>query len=195
METLPLDPFKVVIDGLKEAGGDAFKYCYQCGKCETVCPWNNVREFLVRRIINQSKYGVVPLESDDMWFCVTCGKCIQRCPRGVAIIDVMRALRRLLIVDGVVPSSLPSLKSTMTSLASVGNPWGQEPNDRINWAKDLNVKEFDETTEVLYFPCCYPSYDPRLKKVSQATATIFTKAGVDFGVLGSKEMCCGESVR
>ena len=110
METLPLDPFKVVIDGLKEAGGEAFKYCYQCGKCDTVCPWNNVREFLVRRIVNQSKYGVVPLESEDMWFCVTCGKCIQRCPRGVAIIDVMRALRRLLVVDGVVPSSLPSLK-------------------------------------------------------------------------------------
>jgi len=195
METLPLDPFKVVIDGLKEAGGEAFKYCYQCGKCDTVCPWNNVREFLVRRIVNQSKYGVVPLESEDMWFCVTCGKCIQRCPRGVAIIDVMRALRRLLVVDGVVPSSLPSLKSTMTSLASVGNPWGQEPNDRMNWAKDLGVKEFDEATEVLYFPCCYPSYDPRLKKVSQATATILTKAGVDFGVLGSKEMCCGESVR
>ena len=195
METLPLDPFKVVIDGLKEAGGEAFKYCYQCGKCDTVCPWNNVREFLVRRIVNQSKYGVVPLESEDMWFCVTCGKCIQRCPRGVAIIDVMRALRRLLVVDGVVPSSLPSLKSTMTSLASVGNPWGQEPNDRMNWANDLGVKEFDEATEVLYFPCCYPAYDPRLKKVSQATATILTKAGVDFGVLGSKEMCCGESVR
>ena len=65
----------------------------------------------------------------------------------------------------------------------------------MNWAKDLGVKEFDETTEVLYFPCCYPSYDPRLKKVSQATATILTKAGVDFGILGSKEMCCGESVR
>jgi Fe-S oxidoreductase len=83
----------------------------------------------------------------------------------------------------------------MTSLASVGNPWGQEPNDRANWAKDLGVKEFDENTEVLYFPCCYPSYDPRLKKVSQATANILNKAGVDFGILGSKEMCCGESVR
>jgi Fe-S oxidoreductase len=59
----------------------------------------------------------------------------------------------------------------------------------------LGVKEFDETTEVLYFPCCYPSYDPRLKKVSQATAALLTKAGVDFGILGSKEMCCGESVR
>ncbi len=195
METLPLDPFKVVIDGIKESGGEAFKYCYQCGKCETVCPWNYVRQFPVRKIINQAKFGVVPFESEEVWLCATCGKCPPRCPRGVKIIDVMRAVRRLLVPDGVVPASIPSLRSTMTNLASVGNPWGQEPNERANWAKDLGVKEFDETTEVLYFPCCYPSYDPRLKKVSQATATILTKAGVDFGILGSKEMCCGESVR
>ncbi len=195
METLPLDPFKVVIDGIKESGGDAFKFCYQCGTCETVCPWNNVRHFFVRKIINQAKYGVVPFESEDLWLCATCGACVQRCPRGVELIDVMRAMRRLLVPDGVVPASLPSLRSTMTNIASVGNPWGQEPNDRGNWAKDQGVKEFTEDTELLYFPCCYPSYDPRLKKVAQATAAILNKAGVNFGILGSKENCCGESVR
>ncbi|HPL41352.1 MAG TPA: (Fe-S)-binding protein [Syntrophorhabdaceae bacterium] len=195
METLPLEPFKMVIDGINESGGDAFKFCYQCGKCETVCPWNNVRYFPVRKYINQAKYGVVPFESEDVWLCATCGRCPQYCPRGVEIIEVMRSVRRLLVPDGVVPASLPSLRSTMTNIASVGNPWGQDPNERMNWAKDLEVKEFDETTEILYFPCCYPSYDPRLKKVSQATANILNKAGVNFGVLGSKEMCCGESVR
>ena len=195
METVPLSPFKVVIDGLKEAGGEADKFCYQCGKCDTVCPWGRVRKFPVRKLINQAKFGVVPFESEDLWLCVTCRNCVQRCPRGVEIIDVMRAMRRLLVPDGVVPASIPNLRSVMTSLASVGNPWGQEPADRPNWAKDLEVKEVDESTEVLYFPCCYPSYDPRLKKLSQATATILSRAGVNFGILGSKEMCCGESVR
>ena len=195
METLPLEPFKVVVDGIKESGGDAFKYCYQCGKCETVCPWNRVRKFFIRKFVNEAKFGVVPFESEDVWLCATCRNCVQRCPRGVEIIDVMRAMRRLLVPDGVVPAGLPSLRSTMTSIASVGNPWGQEPKDRANWAKDLGVKEFSEGTEVLYFPCCYPSYDPRLKKVAQATVNILNKAGVDFGILGSRENCCGESVR
>ena len=195
METVPLSPFKVVIDGIKEAGGEADKLCYQCGKCDTVCPWNRVRKFFVRRMIHQAKFGVVPFESEDLWFCVTCRKCVDQCPRGVEIIDVMRAMRRLLVPDVVVPASIPNLRGIMTSLASVGNPWGQEPEARANWAKDLSVKEFTEGTETLYFPCCYPSYEPRLKKVSQATATLLNNAGVDYGVLGSNEMCCGESVR
>jgi len=195
VETVELAPFKEVIEGLKEAGGEAFKLCYQCGTCNTVCPWNRVRDFLVRKIVLQAQLGVVPFESEDLWLCATCGQCVQRCPRGVEIIDVMRAMRRLLVPDGVVPASIPNLRGIMTSIASVGNPWGQEPKDRANWAKDLDVKEFGEDTEVLYFPCCYPSYDPRLRKVSQATATLLNKAGVNFGILGSRENCCGESVR
>ena len=49
--------------------------------------------------------------------------------------------------------------------------------------------------DVLYFPCCYLSYDPRLKKVAGATANILNKAGVNFGILGTRENCCGESIR
>lgn len=195
METVALAPFKMVVDGIEEAGGGADKLCFQCGKCDTACPWNRVRKFSVRKIVNQAKLGLVPFESEDLWICATCGKCVDRCPRGVEIIDVMRAMRRLLVPDGVVPASIPNLRSVMTSIASVGNPWGQAPEDRANWAKDFGVKEFDENTELLYFPCCYPSYDPRLRRVSQATATLLNQTGVDFGILGSRELCCGESVR
>jgi len=194
METVPLAPFKDVIEGLKEAGGEAFKFCYQCGKCETVCPWNRVRKYFVRRMIHQAQLGVVPFESEDLWLCATCRNCVGRCPRGVEIIDVVRAMRRLLVPDGVVPASIPNLRGVMTSIASVGNPFRQE-KDRADWAEGLSVKAFTEGTETLYFPCCYPSYDPRLKKVAQATANILNRAGVDFGILGSKENCCGESVR
>ena len=49
--------------------------------------------------------------------------------------------------------------------------------------------------DILYFPCCYTTFDPRLKKVAQATARILNKAGVDYGILGAKESCCGESIR
>ena len=195
METVALGPFKEVIEGIKEAGGDAAKFCYQCGKCDTVCPWNLVRRFSVRAMVHQAKLGVVPFESEDLWRCATCRHCVKQCPRGVETMDMVRAMRRLLVPDGVVPASIPNLRSVMTSIASVGNPWGQDPKDRANWAKDLGIKEFSEDTEILYFPCCYPSYDPRLRKVAVATATLLNRAGVNFGILGSQENCCGESVR
>ena len=34
-----------------------------------------------------------------------------------------------------------------------------------------------------------------MKKVAQATAEILNKAGVDYGILGTRESCCGESIR
>jgi Fe-S oxidoreductase len=49
--------------------------------------------------------------------------------------------------------------------------------------------------ELLFFVGCYYSYDPRLQKVAVATAEILKKAGVDFGILGNRESCCGESIR
>jgi Fe-S oxidoreductase len=195
VETLALAPFRDVIDGIKETGGEAFKLCYQCGLCETACPWNRVRKFFVRSLVHQAQLGVVDFGSEDLWLCATCNNCVQRCPRGVKIIDVMMAMRRLLVPDGVVPASIPNLRGVMTSIASVGNPWQQEAQNRANWAKDLGVKEFSEGTELLYFSCCTPAYDPRVQKVAQATSEILTKLGVDFGILGSKEVCCGESVR
>ena len=71
----------------------------------------------------------------------------------------------------------------------------EERNKRANWAEGLSVKPFTEDMEILYYTGCYFSYDPRLKKVAVATANILNKAGVNFGILGEKESCCGESIR
>jgi Fe-S oxidoreductase len=66
---------------------------------------------------------------------------------------------------------------------------------RADWAEALSVKTFAEGMEILYFPGCYLSYDPRMKKVAAATVKILNKAGVDFGILGTEENCCGEAIR
>ena len=71
----------------------------------------------------------------------------------------------------------------------------EDREKRADWAKDQSVPAFTEEMEILYFPGCYLCYDPRLKKVAHATAKILNKAGVEFGILGSSENCCGESIR
>jgi len=193
METVA--PFKEVIDEVKQNGGDAVKFCYQCGKCDTVCPWNRVRKFSMRKLVREATFGLTEVEKEEIWRCTTCGKCPQRCPRDVKQIDDMVALRRMATGYGVFPSAVKPYRTISSGLSSQGNPFNEDRNTRTAWAEGLSVKPFTEGMEILYFPCCYTCYDPRLKKVAQATANILKKAGVNFGILGSKENCCGESIR
>lgn len=188
-------PFAEVIDEIREAGKEVFNLCYQCGKCDVVCPWNRVRDFSIRKIIREATFGLTEIESEDIWRCTTCGNCPEKCPRGVKQIDLGVSLRKLASNYEVFPASVRSAVAVRASLRTEGNPLHEERSKRADWAKDLPVKPFTEGMEALFFGCCYLAYDPRMKKVAAATARILNKAGVDFGILGTKESCCGESVR
>jgi len=187
--------YKEIIDAIKASGGDAFKRCFQCGLCDVVCPWNRVRDFSMRKIVRQATFGLTEIESEDIWLCTTCGRCPTQCPRDVQQIESGVALRRIATEYGVFPTPVTAIRTVRGSLVGEGNPLSEERAKRPNWAEGLSVKPFTEGMELLYFPGCYLCYDPRLKKVARATATILTKAGVDFGILGTKENCCGESIR
>ena len=193
METVA--PFIEVIDEIKEAGGEIFKLCFQCGLCDAVCPWNKVRTFSMRKIIREAAFGLTEIDGEDIWRCTTCGACPAQCPRGVKQIDVSVALRRVASEYEVFPASVRSARTARASLISEGNPLQGERNKRADWANGLSVKTYTEGMEVLYFVGCYFSYDPRMKKVAVATTSILNKAGIDFGILGTKENCCGESIR
>ncbi len=193
METVA--PFKEALDEIKENGAVNFKYCYQCGKCDTLCPWNKVRTFSMRKLIREATFGLTEIENEEIWRCTTCGKCPQQCPRDVKQIQSMVALRRFATGYGVFPEAVKPIRTVSGNLASDGNPFGEDRAKRAEWAEGLPVKPFTEDMEIMYFPGCYLSYDRRLKKVAQATAKILTKAGVSFGILGAKEVCCGESIR
>ena len=193
METVA--PFIEVIDEIKEAGGEVYKLCFQCGLCDVVCPWNKVRTFSMRKLIREAAFGLSEVEGEDIWRCTTCGTCPAQCPRGVKQIDVSVALRRLASEYEMFPASVKPARTARASLISEGNPLQGERSKRTEWAKGLSIKPYEEGMEALYFVGCYFSYDPRMKKVAQATVNILKQAGVNFGILGEKENCCGESIR
>jgi Fe-S oxidoreductase len=190
-----LTPDKEIIEVIKESGGDAFKLCYQCGLCDTVCPWNKVRPFSMRKLVRQAVFGLTEIEAEDMWLCTTCGKCPQQCPRDVKQIDSNVSLRRIATEYGVFPASAKPVSGISASLSAEGNPINEERNKRAEWAEGQSVKAFAEGMDFLYFPGCYLCYDPRLMKVARATSDVLNLAGIDFGILGAKESCCGESIR
>lgn len=191
---LVINPFREAVDAVVAAGGEALKECFQCGLCTGTCPWNLLKSFSSRSLIHRAQLGLADFESEDTWTCATCGACVARCPRGVAIIDIMRALRNIVVEMGA--GYFPeSLRVTLKNIGGAGNPLGELPERRMDWATGLGVKQFTAGTAVLYFPCCVPAYDPSAKRLSQSMARLLKMAGVDYGVLGSLEVCCGESVR
>lgn len=188
-------PFIEILEEIKQAGGDAYRLCFQCGTCDAVCPWNHVGKFSIRKVIREAAFGQTEIESEDVWRCTTCGKCPEVCPRGVDQIALGVALRRLASNYDVFAASAAGTQAARASLAAEGNPLSEDREKRADWTEDLLVKPFTETTEILFFGCCYSSYDARMKKVAKATVDILNKAGVDFGILGTRENCCGESIR
>ena len=89
---------------------------------------------------------------------------------------------------------LQGLPSVLWSVYWNENPWSQPPSYRFNWARGLDLEEYDAAEhEVLLFVGCTGSYDRRAQKVARALVHLLQAAGVRFGVL-REEPCCGEAV-
>jgi Fe-S oxidoreductase len=65
------------------------------------------------------------------------------------------------------------------------------------WTKDLGVREVrpGEQVDLLFWVGCYASYDDRNIEGATRWVRILQKAGLDFGVLGNAEWCCGIDLR
>jgi len=190
-------PDEETVETLMEMGGEdkpLFNMCYQCGTCTGTCPWSLVKNFVVRKIMHKAQLGLIDFDDEEIWTCVTCGACVARCPRGVEIIHVMRAFRKVVAELGV--AKVPdSLRLSVKNIQGVGNPQGEPKDKRGNWGDVAGVKAFTPDTEYLYFSCCVPAFDGKIRRMAISTTEVMKKAGVDFGIIGNEERCCGESVR
>ncbi|MBC8176988.1 MAG: (Fe-S)-binding protein [Desulfobacteraceae bacterium] len=175
-------------------GAEKLNLCMQCGMCAGSCPWRIVDgPFNIRRLIRMAQLGVEGYESDDILYgCTTCNKCVLKCPRGVTIIDVVRAMRAMIAETGAIPGVL---RTATGSVHSNGNPWSEPREKRTAWMEGLDVPIFDEGTEYLLFVCCTSAYEARGQNIAKAMVKILSATGVSFGVIGEEESCCSESMR
>ena len=184
------DSLVSVGDVLAEVG-ETFLSCLQCGTCTSVCPWNLVSSFSPRQIMRQLNLESGNEQSLDqaVWSCVTCNACGVNCPRGIEIIDVMRAVRGLNVTGGRIPESL---ELPLDSLKNNGNPWGGVRDKRLEWAGDLDIPGFTPEQEYCLFTCCTTAYDPSNREAGLALPQLLEYAGISFGTLGTEENCCGD---
>jgi Fe-S oxidoreductase len=98
-------------------------------------------------------------------------------------------------------SNFPTeLGNAFRAMENSSNPWGMNQGERADWAKPLEGIEVVDpgdafSHEYLYWVGCAGSFDDKNKKVTQATAKLMQRAGLDFAILGPSEMCTGDPAR
>ncbi|MCW2842030.1 MAG: Fe-S cluster protein, partial [Aeromicrobium sp.] len=148
---------------------------------------------------DESVYGVI--DPDVLWSCTNCGACVQQCPVDIEHVDHIDDMRRFQVL---VESNFPAeLNNIFKGLERKGNPWGMNPKNRMDWAKDLDfevkqvgvdVESLDEV-DWLFWVGCAGAFEDRAKKTTQAVAELLDMAGVTFAVLGDGETCSGDPAR
>lgn len=185
-------------DYIVEMGAETVNWCMQCGLCTNLCPWRLVpgetsEHFNIRHMQRLGQMGMEGFEDETVLFaCSTCSMCQSNCPRGVKIVDNVRAMRTSIVGGGMVPANL---RPILGSAHANGNPWSGARENRTAWQEGMSIPQFESGTEYFLFVCCHSCYDPRSTKVAKSVARLLQHAGVSFGVIGAEESCCGESMR
>ncbi len=194
--------------------------CTRCGRCDEVCPSASATEpFSPQSFIAQANaytralhnplsrvrwfreglfrsLSTVPeISPEQIWYCTTCRACLEVCPVYIGAHEPIKEVRRAEIEDGSRVS--PAVMNALEMLYRFDNPWEPSKKKRKEWARTLTVPDLTEgvTAGLCYWVGCTTSYDTRAQSLARAFVRILTQAGVEFGTLGQKEVCCGDIAR
>ena len=129
---------------------------------------------------------------DIVYKCTTCGACDvsdKICRYNLEPLEMMHELRFRLVEDKQVR---PEHTAAIAHLRREDNMMMQPRAKRGDWAKGLDVKNImSERATVLFHAGCRLSYDEELQGTARSAVTILKNAGVDVGIMGKDESCCG----
>jgi Fe-S oxidoreductase len=143
----------------------------------------------------EGRSSYTPRVQDITYNCLLCGSCdvaCKVCRYDMEPLLAMRELRFKLNADG---QSLPQYQALVESLQKENNLLQKPGSERGQWAEGLNVKDLaHEKAGVVFHAGCRFSYDREIQKAARAAVALLLKAGVDVGIMGKAEMCCGGRV-
>lgn len=195
--------------------------CMSCGLCDKNCPAFNSGQGLsprgiIRDLCKKMETSYVSPPSDtlgqnkwlyddadgavggeDIWSCTTCLACVENCPVFVGHVDKVLGMRRHAVLT--TGRSYPSeYKRVFKNTEIFGDSLGKGSLLREDWASNLKLKRIyqEPEVEILFWVGCMGAlYGEKCRKKTAVAARILEKAGINFGILGKEERCCGDAAR
>jgi Fe-S oxidoreductase len=125
-----------------------------------------------------------------LFSCTACRNCVEQCALTKIKDELLLAFtagKEELVGEGKVP---PAVRDCLTKLQKYGNPYGISRKKRTNWAADIKVELFSDQ-DYLFFPGDVGAFDSRGQEISRSVATLLTRLGISFGILGEIEVSDG----
>jgi Fe-S oxidoreductase/nitrate reductase gamma subunit len=196
--------------------------CTRCGRCQDSCPaYLSGKPLSPKKVIQDLKGHLLErapallkrkaeeanpgdngramigevIGEDEIWNCTTCYACQEVCPVYVEPITKLIEMRRNLVME---QASIPETgEGALKCLEVRGHPWRGTTMSRTDWAEGLEVKTLadDSDVDTLFWVGCTEALETRSARVAAAIARIMKLAGVNFGILGNEEACCGDPAR
>lgn len=189
-------------------------FCSRCSHCKwipllfikshrfaNVCPaiqkynfhtYSGGGRVIAANSVHQGRSEITEELLDVIYRCQMDGACNVMCHLTNEILEpmqIMRELRTLAVEEGKL---LPEHTMMIDSMKKEDNVLGERKADRGNWAEGLDVKDINsEQAEVFYHAGCRYSYNEDLQGIARAGVDILRRVGVDVGIAGAEEACCG----
>ncbi len=135
------------------------------------------------------------IQEDTLWACTSCGACQEVCPVFIEHpLKIIQMRQHLVLEQESVPADLAR---TFRNIERQQNPWGISNEDRMAWAKDLDVPTIADNPdpEYILWVGCAGAFDRRIIKQTRAMIEILHAAKVNYAVLGHNEACTGDPAR
>ncbi len=147
--------------------------------------WNMSYSFLNGRIDYSDAF------QDAVYRCLMDGNCDVSCKvvQDIEPLEHMHELRIKFVEDGQV---LPEHLVTIEGLKKEDNMMQAQKADRGKWAEGIPVKDFSkEKAKVAFRAGCRYSFDEELWPIVRGGLKLIADAGIDVGIWGREEVCCG----
>ncbi|MFT3700699.1 MAG: (Fe-S)-binding protein [Kofleriaceae bacterium] len=135
------------------------------------------------------------IAEDTLWACTTCGACQEVCPVFIEHpLKILQMRQNLVLEQEKAPAEL---QRTYRNIERQSNPWGIGNDQRMDWAKDLEVPLIEDhpDPEYILWVGCAGAFDNRIIKQTRAMIKVLNTAGVNYAVLGHNEACTGDPAR